>query len=155
MFGAVVGAGILLILGFGVLFLSRLDIQQNLDEYLVREGLPPTARYDSRGWMALEFIGGAALTLAIIVLLERLTTTGREWLRTVTTLALIGGIVLGLVQTLDGLVNVSPDGIVGAVYPAYFFPLNLAMGLLALAVYVPAVIMVTAGGPRAARVAGR
>ena len=134
-----------------MLFLSRLDIQQNLDDYMVREGLPPTADYDSRGWMALEFIGGAALTLAIIVLLERLTSTGREWLRTITILALIGGIVLGLVQTLDGLMNVSPDGVIGEVYPAYFFPLNLVMGLIALAVYVPTVIMVTAGGPRAVR----
>jgi hypothetical protein len=151
MLGAVVGAGILLIIGFGVLYLARLDVRQNIDEYVAGLGLPPSRAEDTRDWMALEFIGGAALTFAIIVLVERLTATGREWLRTLTTLALIGGIVLGLAQTVDGFSNFSPDGVIGEVYPAYFFPLNLAMGMLALAVYVPAVIMVTAGGPRAAR----
>jgi hypothetical protein len=147
MFGAVVGAGTLLIMGFAVLFLSRLEIRQNLDEYMVREGLPPTADFDSRGWMALEFLGGAALTLAIMVLVERLRTTGREWLRTVTILALVGGIALGHRQTLAGLLNVPPDDLIGEIYPAYFFPLNLVMGLISLVVYLPAVIMVATGGP--------
>jgi hypothetical protein len=148
MFHIVIVVGVVLILGFGALLLSRFDIQTNFNEYLARKGLPPST-YEGRGTL-LEFTGGMVLTLAIMVLLERLVNTGRQAYETWAIVALIGGCLLGGIQIVDGLDNLSPNDLIDEIYPAYFFPLNLVMGLLALATYIPTGIVVVRGGHRAA-----
>lgn len=114
--------------GFVALCAGAAAADENVGLYRMDHGLPVTAGPDR--W-ALALVGYAAGVVLALVVVGLMWNTGRN--RRALTLALLAGIALGLLLTLDGLVNVAPNDDLAGVIPSWYAPLSTAQGLLVTA----------------------
>jgi hypothetical protein len=141
-----------LVAGFAVLYLGASEAADNIGSYRSAQGLPPRAAPDRWTLAVAAYAGGAALAVLVIVLMERWWTLGRERPRSALSLTLMAGVALGLVLALDGLLNLTPGGVLADLVPSWYAPLSIAQGLVLVAVFGLAVIALPRPAPRGVRI---
>jgi catechol 2,3-dioxygenase-like lactoylglutathione lyase family enzyme len=141
-----------LVAGFAVLYLGASEAADGIGAYRSAQDLPPRAAPDRWTLAVAAYAGGAALSVLVIVLMERWWTLGRERPRSALSLTLMAGVALGLVLALDGLLNLSPRGVLADLVPSWYAPLCIAQGLVLVAVFGLAVIALPRPAPRGVRV---
>ncbi|GAA0911603.1 hypothetical protein GCM10009557_85830 [Virgisporangium ochraceum] len=140
-----------LVAGFAVLYLGASEAADAIGSYRSTQGLRPRATPDRWTLAVAAYAGGAALSVLVIVLMERWWTLGRERPRSALSLALMAGVALGLVLALDGLLTLTPQGVLATLVPSWYAPLCIAQGLVLVAVFGLAVIALPRPAPRDVR----
>lgn len=141
-----------LVVGFAVLYLGASEATDDIGTYRSTQGLSPRATPDRWTLAAAAYAGGAALSVLVVVLMERWWTLGRERPRSALSLALMAGVALGLVLALDGLLTLTPQGVLADLVPSWYAPLSVAQGLVLVAVFGLAVIALPRPAPRGVRI---
>jgi len=121
--------------GFVVLCVGAVAAHENIGLYRMDHGLPVTTGPDRWALVTVGYAVGVALSLVVVALMWN---TGRN--RRALTVALLAGIALGLLLTLDGLLNIAPNDDLAGVIPSWYAPLSTAQGLLVTALCGLAVI---------------
>lgn len=141
-----------LVVGFAVLYLGASEAADGIVSYRSASGLTPRATPDRWTLAVAGYAGGAALSVLVIVLMERWWTLGRERPRSALSVALMAGVALGLVLALDGLLNLTPQGVLADLVPSWYAPLCIAQGLVLVGVFGLAVIALPRPAPRGVRI---
>jgi hypothetical protein len=141
-----------LVAGFVVLYLGASQAADDIGAYRSAQGLSPRDAPDRWTLAVALYAGGAALSVLVIVLMERWWTLGRERPRSALSLVLMAGVALGLVLALDGLLNLTPAGVLADLVPSWYAPLGIAQGLVLVAVFGLAVIALPRPAPRGVRI---
>jgi hypothetical protein len=121
--------------GFVALCAGAVAADENIRLYRIDHGLPVSVGPDRWALATVGYAGGAVLALVVVGLMWN---TGRN--RRVLTLALLAGIVLGLLLTLDGLLTIEPNDDLAGLIPSWYAPLSTAQGLVVTALCGLAVI---------------
>ena len=114
--------------GFVALCVGAMAADENLGLYRVDHGLPVTVGPDRWTLTLVGYAGGVVLSLVVVALMWNTGRNGRAL-----TLALLAGIALGLLLTLDGLLNIPPNDDLAGLIPSWYAPLSAAQGLLVTA----------------------
>ena len=145
MFGAAVGVGLLVVAGFALLCVGADTADHAVGVYRWRQGLPARVGFDRWALATVGYVAGAALSLLVVALMRDPLRHRRPL-----TLALLAGIALGLLLTLDGLLYAAPNADLAGVIPSWYAPLSTAQGLFMTALCGLAVIGLPSP-PRAGR----
>ncbi|GAA0909999.1 hypothetical protein [Virgisporangium aurantiacum] len=121
--------------GFVALCAGATAADGNIGLYRMDHGLPVTVGPDRWALATVGYAGGVVLSLVVVGLMWN---PGRN--RRALTVALLAGIALGLLLTLDGLLNIAPNDDLAGVVPSWYAPLSAAQGLLVTALCGLAVI---------------
>lgn len=121
--------------GFVALCVGALAADENIRLYRMDHGLPTIVGPDRWALATVGYAGGVVLSLVVVALMWN---TGRN--RPALTLALLAGIALGILLTLDGLLNIAPNDDLAGLIPSWYAPLSTAQGLLVTALCGLAVI---------------
>jgi catechol 2,3-dioxygenase-like lactoylglutathione lyase family enzyme len=138
----VVVTAMLLLVGFAVLYLGADAADGNIASYRAEAGLPARTWPDRWTLAAAGYACGAVLSLLVVVLVER-----RNRPRRALNLVLMAGIAVGIALALDGLLNLTPTGALADLVPAWHAPLSVAQGLVMVAVFGLAVLMLPLPAP--------
>jgi hypothetical protein len=123
---------------FAALIVGRSEAKINALVYYGKQGLHVNP---SLKGMLIEYIGGCLLAVAVIVVCVLMMLGARMMWPLIPVGVLMTAMLLGLVQIMDGINNLNPDEDDRAIWPSWFFPLNLVQGLITAATYGLAIVL--------------
>lgn len=136
--GAAAAVSVLSALCFAALVVGRSEAKVNALVYYSKQGLHVNPSL--RG-MLIEYVGGGLLAVTVIVVCVLVLLGARKAWPLIPLGVLLTAMLLALIQIIDGINNLNPDEADRAIWPSWFFPLNLAQGLITGATYGLAVIL--------------